>query len=330
MAYLTQNDEEEQKRTAGSTGGGAFTSGGGSPAAQGSGGIKQFANIQNYLSANEGVSSAPQFEKEVGSALKTEQEGLNKSLSDYNTQLSGAGSAAESQLQSGKNALQAAKDYYKSHDPLTYDYSAGQAPSSELSQKLQPVQSAFNLQFQSPSYGGYRTGEKYQDYSAGLKLPESTTQYYDFLNKTRGAGNMTTGQKALQNQLDVADTKLPQIRAALANQYSDFQKSIEPKQQEALQTGRNVSEQLSQKTQDLRNQYNQFEKNRQGYESALNEKKYDNTMQVNTNPGYGIYSLKDLNQFYGDANPYSKIAYGAQKNSEFNNILNALRGQYGI
>lgn len=332
MAYLTQADEDEQNKQQGvETGGGAFASGApmqGTAPQGASGGTKQFANIQNYLSANEGVSSAPKFQQEVGGALEKEKQGLQGSVSGYQTQLGNAAKAAKQDYDTGFGALTGAINYYKQNDPIYNSYDAGSPLALEYNRKLKPTTTAFSAQYSVPEYSGYGTSQKFNEYATGLSKGGGTQDYYNFLNKVRGGENMTQGQRALQDQLDVADKQLPSIRDALANQYKQFQeKDLVEQQNKAREAGTKTKQDIGQSQKDLKQMYESTIRGKTAYENALNEKKYDNEMQVN--PGAAYYSLKDLGQFYGDQNPYSS-GHGQARNTQFNNILSQLRRQYGL
>lgn len=208
MAFIDDNDEENPGQGP-LVGGGsnAVGTGGVSQAGTGAGG-GGWTNIQAYLKANEGnTQSANALNKDVGSQFDQEQNSLTqasqsaKGEADKNTSAPSLDDAMY-----GGSAADSMRNYLNGSysGPRTFDYG--------VSGKTQTTGDAL----------GNRDG--FQGLMQGL------------YNRSAG-GAMTTGQRSLQQQLDVNNPQLAQTQNDLSGRYNQL-KSL------ASQTAKDTSDYL--------------------------------------------------------------------------------------
>lgn len=255
MAYLAEDDKQldgqgqaqagqgpaqlsEGSSIVGGGGGGSGAAATSSTAPPGGGG---WTNIQSYLEANKGDNGTSQaLSKDVGSAFDSE-----KSKLDADEQGKSALDQADSQVNAIKGAHQKARDYINSDNPADSPYTDVH---SGLTNQFNAPQVSYNLGNQASEYGRQLQDDKGFD--------EALNQTY---NKAAG-GQMSSGQRALQYQLDVNNPGLAQARQNLTGQYKQLNdyltgKKTATEQALADRAKQYGDEQAGIKT-DLQNSYN--------------------------------------------------------------------------
>jgi len=232
MAYATQDqvlnylqggqqqqgaDPTSAKPMGTSSGSGIVSSGsaGGSPQ-QGQGGQKLWTNIQSYLGANEAgqENRAKSVEQKVGGVLGQEKSAFDvkaqeaKSSAEKATApVSSVGKDQASQLISqASSAEKGTEQYNKALDPLR----------GALQTQIKP-QGAFSYGMSNEAQGLSQLGDQ-QKFGGFLSMFDKANQQ---------GRDLSTGQRALQNQLDVQNPYLESTRQGLANKYNEFTKSLE-------------------------------------------------------------------------------------------------------
>ena len=222
MAYATQDqvlnflqsgDQSQGPSQVGSSGGGGLVGGASSPSSQpsgaqpGTGGNNQWTNIQSYLGANQGQNS--QRANAIGQAG---QSILDKEKSAFTAKkdetIGAAKKAAEPVTSLGTD---------KASQLIQQAAQSGQG-SEQYTQAVNPLKQAYTAQYSGPTSFAYG---KSADYTNLAKQAGDEQQFKNFLSQfdrnAQGGRELSTGQKALQSQLDVVNPELEAKRQAIAD-----------------------------------------------------------------------------------------------------------------
>lgn len=220
---LLQDEEQQQgagltntaNPVAGTSGVVSGTQGSGvSTAGVGSGGTGGWTNIQAYLNANKSDNGS--------SNLLSDKAGgqYDKEIGNLNTQ---AGEA-KTQAQSEANKIKDANDNSKTWvNQAANAYSWSGPQSQNYKDSIGKVQGALTGQYQGPNNFAYTQSGDFQKSGAALKDDPSFSNYMNDIYKEKAGGQLTSGQGALQTQLDVNNQGLADARKALLEKYAGFQ-----------------------------------------------------------------------------------------------------------
>lgn len=201
--FLTQSSPLVGQ-SSGDVGGGVSTAGTG-PGGQGS-----WTNIQAYLGANQGdTGSAKNLDKEVGGQFDKEKSDLQSSSSKV---LSDAKTSADKAL-STNDASQILNSSVEANRNKNQDV---------YSQNVSRVQQALNGPYSGPTSYNYGISGQTQDYGQSLQGNGFDSLMKNLYAKNAGQG-LSSGQYALQKQLDVGNKALEDTRSSLLNKYNDLQ-----------------------------------------------------------------------------------------------------------
>lgn len=189
---------------------GVVTGGNGSNAlASGNSQSQPWTNIQAYLSANKDDGSS--------SKLLTDnvQPGLDKEIDRY-------GNESKSSLDAGKSQADNAASAYNEFAP-NVDSSASGAGNQDYASKARSIlQNAYKS-----NPFTFSTDNQVKTYGDNLKNDDTFyNQQNDFYKKAAG-GSLSSGQGALQTQLDVNNENLANTRSNLLKKYSGFQDGLD-------------------------------------------------------------------------------------------------------
>lgn len=219
MAYLDEDEKllgqgnqstgtaaSSQSPLVGSSGSDVGT--GVSTAGVGAGGQGGWTNIQAYLNANKDNQNATPnaLNSQYGSVFDEEESKLNADSSSVKTQ-----AQSEAQKLTGK------QDQLESY----VNRAARTGDDNERTGIVDEVKGYLNNQYSGPQSYAYGLGAKTQDY--GTQITGDRTALLNNVYKNAAGGQITQGQLALQNQLDVNNTGVDDARAALAARYSGLQ-----------------------------------------------------------------------------------------------------------
>ena len=229
MAFLPQTDklqgqqqpgQDQQGQTVGSgqavplgNSGGGVIGGTSGAAPTGAGGQGSWTNIQAYLDANKGdTGSAGMLSKDASDVYGKEKQNVDQGSQDAQSQAQKQADQVNfSQDQASKIIQDAGQNY-------SYDQTQpqNQAYSTDTSQ----LKNALNAQYQGPTNYAYGMSADTQNFGGNLQNPGGFQQIMNGLYNKAGGGNMTQGQLALQNQLDVSNGALNQARQNAIAQYA--------------------------------------------------------------------------------------------------------------
>ena len=223
MAYITNRPEEERQSLLGGQGAIAGGAGGqgmsGAPAPQagvskGTGGSQPWVNIQSYLNANRNDQSGiKSLQKDFGDPLeKSKGEALSE-LGNATSAINQQKGLAENALGNVAQNLDAAKTAYKqsilNFSPNIY----GGATQRALDESTKS--------FQAPEFN-----PKYLDASLESKFAQLKDPY-GYLSSQYANQGLTSGQRALQEQLTRKSGGFPQLANALSGNYQAAKSNIE-------------------------------------------------------------------------------------------------------
>lgn len=199
MAFIQGQNEDENQNQQGNAplvgqGSSQVGSAGVSQAGTGAGG-GGWTNIQAYLKANEGnTQSANALNKDVGSQFDQEKSGLESKASETKAQ-------ADAQ-----NKAPSLDDAY-----------------NDFGGAGQQLKDYLNQAYGGPKTFDYGMGAKTQEYGDSLGSRDGFQGLMQGLYNRSAGGAMTTGQRSLQQQLDVNNPQLAQAQGDLSNQYKQLQ-----------------------------------------------------------------------------------------------------------
>lgn len=258
MATLDRNDKliEEQPNSTNSaplTGGASTDVGSGvSTAGVGAGGQGGWTNIQAYLKANEGnTNSANALSNQIGSEFQGEESKILDSSSQAKSQAEAnrIGSFTEKELNNSiyaPDSLKTMKDY-------------------------------FAKSYQGPESYNYSLGQKAQEYGEQLGDDQRFGALLGDVYNNAAGGRISTGQMALQRQLDTNNPALQEARQSLNSRYS------------ALNNMANqVNQETNQAIEDSKATYKAQDEARNYYTQQSKEAKqnYDHYMDLTNNTGW--------------------------------------------
>lgn len=218
---LIQDDEQNQNSqsanvtpTAGTSGviSGA-ASGGVSTAGVGAGGTGGWTNIQAYLNANKSDNGSAQvLSDKAHTQYDSEANKLQTSANETKSQ-------AESQANKVKDAQDNSKQWIN-QAANAYNYNGQQ--NDEYNTQTQKVKSALYDPYAGPQNFAYQTSGDFQNTRSALGDSNSFNAFMNNLYKDKAGGTLTSGQGALQTQLDVNNQALVDTRQNLLNKYAGF------------------------------------------------------------------------------------------------------------
>lgn len=222
MAFILDQQEEEQNGQGQSTqqplsGGQSAQVGGGSNTTQnasagvGKGGQGGWTNLQSYLGANTGNTGGSQIlDKNVSSQFGQEKSKIQDDSTSYV-------SNAQKQIDDNKVTTEQA-DQAINDAAMNYDW--GGQHKAGYTATVDKMKNALTGSYQGPTSYNYSFGADTQNYGNALRDDNSFNKLMgDMYSKTAG-GPLSTGQRALQNQLDVNNDDLQTVRSKLLNDYS--------------------------------------------------------------------------------------------------------------
>lgn len=214
MAFIAQNDKLKQEGQAGAEagqaspmtggGGGAAFAGGGSGGAQpGSGGSLGWTNLQSYITANRGATgTADALNKSVGGEISKEKDSLTQSANQ-------AKQKAESEVQRSSLGKDQASQLVQ------------QAGSGQSSTAVPQISEAVK-DYSGPTQFAPGLGGKVQEYGSGLQDDQRFSGLLNAIYGDAAKGNINTGQRALQQQLDTNNDAVRSARQGLQGQFQDL------------------------------------------------------------------------------------------------------------
>lgn len=219
---LLQDDPNQQQTqasnvtpTAGTSGviSGGSNASGVSTAGVGAGGTGGWTNIQAYLGANKGDNgSATALSDKANTQYDNEKNNLNSKASETKTQ-------AQSQANKITDAQNNSKEWVSSASKA-YNYNGQQ--NDDYNNQTQKLRSALYDQYGGPSNFAYETSADFQRTGSALKDNSAFNNYMNDIYKDKAGGTLTSGQGALQTQLDVNNQNLADARKNLLSRYSGF------------------------------------------------------------------------------------------------------------
>lgn len=211
-----------QSNVVGSSGGGVSTAG------VGKGGTGGWTNIQAYIDANKNYNSGAEqgIRDKVGSQfdqdknrLQTESSQVRNSLQEQQNK------ANEARQNYGQWIDQGAKNY-------TYDLERGASIDGQQSPVAQKqtaykdyfgkLQNALNMKYQGPDSVSYQRSADTQRYGDALGNDQAYRNLLSEYYRDKGGGQLSSGQRNLQDQLDLNNTGLNQARQDLTARYQDL------------------------------------------------------------------------------------------------------------
>lgn len=183
----------------------------------GPGGMSGWTNIQAYLGANKGdTGSAKLLQDKAGGIYDNESKLLGES-SDK----------AKSDAMSQANKINEVKDNSKNwinQSAQNYNYTGNQ--NSAYSDNVNKIKSGLYDQYSGPENYAYGKSSDFQRYNSAFGDNDSFNNLINDLQKEKAGGQMTSGQGALQTQLDVNNQNLADARQNLLKQYAGFDDNI--------------------------------------------------------------------------------------------------------
>lgn len=219
MAFLSQEDDELQGQGQNGAqsplvgGGSAQVGGGAGSGGIGKGGQGGWTNIQAYLGANTGNTG--------GSALldKTASDQFAKEKTDMTSAANTYVSDAQKQVDQAKISNEQADDLINKQGQ---EYNWGGQQSLGYQQNVDKVKGALNGQYQGPTSYQYSLGADTQNVGNALKDDQAFNNYMGDVYAKASGKTLSTGQRALQNQLDVNNNDLSNARQRALGQYAEL------------------------------------------------------------------------------------------------------------
>jgi hypothetical protein len=222
MAYIQPDDKllDQQNAQGAQTPGlvgdsaGQDVGNGVSTAGVGAGGMGNWTNIQAYLGANKGdTGSAQALDKTVNSQFDTEKKTMADQSQNF---LSGAQKQVDDSKVSNEqadNLIKSAADSYswQGEQPTAYKDSVGK------------VQGALNKEYSGPLSYDYGFTAPTQQYGQDLKDNGGFDNLMSSIYSKAAGSPLTSGQYALQKQLDVNNEGLSNTREKLLGQYAGLE-----------------------------------------------------------------------------------------------------------
>jgi hypothetical protein len=215
-----------------------------STAGVGSGGTGGWTNIQAYLNANKGnTGSSDALSKQVGQAFDQEDQTFKDQSGQARQQAQGE--VDRSNLgtdQASKLVSQAANLYSYSPNQNADANLGGGDPYKAIIDQFQNARKAYSgpssFSYNSPTYS------KVQDYGSNLGTDQGFGALMQGIYNSSAGGRLTSGQQALQTQLDSNNPLLSQARQSLLDRYSGLTGSINQGAQDTDQFVKNAAGQV--------------------------------------------------------------------------------------
>ena len=307
MAFLEENDklkdpnaldpnQQQQSQTAGSGGGSVVSQGsnavgsGVNTGGVGPGGTGKWTNIQAYLGANQGVDTGASklINDSAGAQFDSEKSEIGQESSKLKTD---AGIAAKPVTDAYQN-----KDKYLGEASKSYDWNNNQG--SGYNNAVGAFKNALGAQYSGPNSYAKDISAKSQQYGTALNSDDAFNEYLGDLYQNKAGGQLSSGGRALQTQLNISNEPLAKARNDLLAKYSGLN---EYRDQTAKDTNDYLGKTAQSFTQNqsglkdfLSNRANQAESDRTKAESdARNEFE----KRMNSHEGMGNYIVA------GDTSP---------------------------
>lgn len=258
MAYLVNNTDEEKEKKASASNADVLAPQAdanaaplGQPTATmgGKGGSGGWTNIQNYLQANQGGNNPSNIlQQQVGSTYDKEKQTLEDTASKTKTAAAEEAKRTDIGKDKASKLVEAAGQKYQYNVPTQ---------SSDYQTAIKAIQDPLGYTYNKPIYD-YAVSAPFQKYQAGLSKEASPGQFNQMMADVYGgiAGRgLSSGQKALQTQLQGGDEQFDPIRQALATKYGEYNPLVE-------QTRKDVGTEIE-------NQGKTFEDNKNKYLETL-------------------------------------------------------------
>jgi hypothetical protein len=225
MAYIEENDKlkenqnPNQPQSVGGSGGpsvvnqGSNAVGSGvSTAGVGAGGTGKWTNIQAYLNANKDVDTgaSDMIKQDAGSQFDQEKSALDADADKQSK-------AAQDAVKPVSDVKDRADDYL---NQATNSYSWDGAHGDGYKKALSAFQGALNTNYAGPKSYGYSMSDKTQQKASALGSDDAFNQYLGDLYQNKAGGQLSSGQRALQTQLNVSNDPLANMRKNLLKQHS--------------------------------------------------------------------------------------------------------------
>lgn len=222
MAYIEEDDklnEQNQTQVAGSSGPSIVNQGsnavgtGVSTAGIGAGGTGKWTNIQAYLNANKGDSGATDL---VNNSI-------NPEFDSEKSKIQGESSKLKSDAD---NSLKPINDVKDNADKLlnqgasAYNYDGNQTDA--YSNVTNQFKNALGAKYSGPNSYFYGLGQKAQQFGSALGSDEGFNQYLGDLYQNKAGGQLSSGGRELQKQLNISNEPLAQARKNLLDKYSQL------------------------------------------------------------------------------------------------------------
>ena len=222
MAFLLNDDEEQnqggESQSQPQIGGGQSAqvgAGGGSStnAGVGKGGQGGWTNLQSYIGANQtDTGGASALKQTVGDQFNTEKQNISNASGQYL-------SDAQKQLDEKSIDKNEASDLVK-NSALSYNWSGSQ--SDDYNKNVSKVRDALTSQYSGPTSYSYGLGAQAQQYGNQLGDDKSFNKMMGDIYANRAGQALSTGQRGLQNQLDIYNTALNDARSNLLKDYDNL------------------------------------------------------------------------------------------------------------
>ena len=220
---LMQDDQQDQGQaqtqntvtpTAGTSGVVSGAQGSGvSTAGVGAGGTGGWTNIQAYLGANKNDNGAAGLlQNKAQDQYDTENQNLQTQAGDVKTQAEGEANKINEAKDNSKQWVNQAANAYSWSGQQTDPYN----------QNVGKLKSAINDQYKGPENFAYQKSADFQRTGSALGDNGAFSNYMNDIYKDKAGGQLTSGQGALQTQLDVNNQNLADARKNLLTQYSGF------------------------------------------------------------------------------------------------------------
>lgn len=183
-----------------------------SQSASASGGGDGWTNIQNYLTANQGqTGSANALSQAAGGAFDREKGSFDQDSGNAKSQ-------AQAQVAGQMGQDQASQLLQDATN--TYSYGA---PNATYQSDISQLQGALGASYQGPKDFSRGMGAEAQNYGSNLGSDQGFNAIMNALYNQSSGGQMSSGSKALQQQLDNNNDALKSTRGSLTSQYSGLQ-----------------------------------------------------------------------------------------------------------
>jgi hypothetical protein len=187
--------------------------GGSAPTGMQKGGQGGWTNLQSYIGANAGdQGGASALKSTVGSEFDKEKQNVESQSGQY---------VADAQKQYDDNSVDAnkAKEMLDSSQSL---YSYDGQHKDGYQQNKDKIKGALTGQYSGPTSYQYGMGAQAQQYGQQLGDDQSFNKLMGDIYAKKSAAPLSTGQRSLQNQLDVHNTALSDERKNLSQGYGDL------------------------------------------------------------------------------------------------------------